>query len=430
MSTETRGLVERRRHLDPRPESARLARQMVLDVLAQAGRTDLADTATLLASELVTNAIVHARSSIVLAVAASPEGLRVAVHDRSPNLPTPRHYGSSATTGRGLELVELLADRHGSDSDPGSDPDGSASRDTAGLGKTVWFELGDVVGVPDEHTGSVPASRGAGGLTVRLTGLPVLLSRAWQQHADALLRELLLSRRNGDRPSGVALPGDQGAANEAFTAVASALEALGPVADLPSHVDIVLVLRDGSATDFAELDALLDHILILAESGQTLAPPTQPEVRQLRQWICRQVLDQAAGRAPQPWPGLPPDFAPPARAPVTWDPSQVQTSSEAMIAGDDANRIIAASPAAMELLGWDEKIIGKRLVNVIPPRLREAHIASFTMHLLSGETTILDREITVPALRRDGTELEVLLLVRRVNVPDGRAVFTARLRRR
>ena len=82
----------------------------------------------------------------------------------------------------------------------------------------------------------------------------------------------------------------------------------------------------------------------------------------------------------------------------------------------------------MRLLGWDEDIVGQRLVAVIPPRLRDAHIASFTLQLLTGETRILDREITVAALRRDGTEIEVRLLVHRENVADGRAVFTARMR--
>jgi anti-sigma regulatory factor (Ser/Thr protein kinase) len=81
------------------------------------GRPDLADAAGLLVSEIVTNAIVHARTTIDLDVVAGPDGLRVSVRDRSPNQPVPRHYGRAASTGRGLGLVELMSDRPGTDSD-------------------------------------------------------------------------------------------------------------------------------------------------------------------------------------------------------------------------------------------------------------------------------------------------------------------------
>ena len=125
-------LVERRRRLDPRPESARLARLAVLDALTDAGRADLADAAALLVTELVTNAIVHAHTAIDLQIAVGTHGVRVEVRDGSPNRPTPRHYGATATTGRGLELVSLLADRYGTDVDA-----------VEGGGKSVWFELGE-----------------------------------------------------------------------------------------------------------------------------------------------------------------------------------------------------------------------------------------------------------------------------------------------
>lgn len=429
MSADSGRLVERRRRLGPRPESARLARQLVLEALTDADRSDLADVAGLLVSELVTNAIVHARTSIELEVVAGPDGVRVAVHDGSPNQPTPRHYGTSATTGRGLELVEILSDRHGTDADP--DPDRAPAGDPGSSrisGKTVWFELGTGRSDPADTLPTPLSAGGSAELTVHLQGLPVLLARAWQQHADALLRELLLSRWDDEAPSSGAPLGDEAAANDAFTAVAAVLEGLGPVADLPDLVDMAVPMRHETAARFADLDIVMDHVTDLAEQGLTLAPATLPEIRLLRRWICGQVRDQAAGLLPGPWPGVPADPSVPTRAPVEWDPSEVLRSPDAVVAGDDANRIIAASPAAMRLLGWDDDLVGQRLLAVIPPRFRNAHIASFTLQLLSGETTILDREITVPALRRDGTEVEVRLLVQRVNVADGRAVFTARMR--
>jgi PAS domain S-box-containing protein len=165
-----------------------------------------------------------------------------------------------------------------------------------------------------------------------------------------------------------------------------------------------------------------------AQQGQMLAPATQPEVRLLRRWICDQVRDQAAGQAAAPWPGLPSELTAPDLPGPRWDTEHVRTSSDAVVAGDDLNRIVAASPAALELLGWDDDLVGRRIGEIVPRRLRESHIAGFTRHLLTGDGTILDREVRVPALRRDGSEVDVLLLVRRESSVDGRPVFTATLR--
>lgn len=423
MTTECPGrAVERRQRLDPVPESARVARRTVLTALDVAGRADLADAAGLLVSELVTNAIVHARTPIDLDVVAGRDGLRVAVSDNSPHLPTPRHYGRSATTGRGLELVELLADRHGTEN-------GNVD------GKTVWFELGAVAdgavaggAVTDGAVadGAELAPALDGDLVVHLRGLPVGLALAWQQHADTLLREHLLSRWES-APGAGPYSADGAAAGDAFAVLAAALEHLRPASSVPPYVDVSMSLPRAAVRQFDELDALLDHVLGLSEQGLTLAPPTQPEIRLLRRWICEEVRSQAEGLAPEPWPGLPPELSPAAVPPVEWDPFEVRSAAEALVAADDVNRILAASPAALDLLGWDEDLVGCRIATVIPARLREAHIAAFTLHLLTGESTILDHPVSVPALRRDGTEVMVSLLVRREVLGDGRIVFIATL---
>jgi PAS domain S-box-containing protein len=405
-------VVARQCRLAPRPESARTARRAVLEALEDAGRDDLADAAGLLVSELVTNAIVHARTPIELDVTAGPGGLRVAVHDRSPHLPTPRHYGHTATTGRGLELVELMSDRHGAKLDGGD-------------GKTVWFELGSTV-VPEPA--AQPAPDGAAELTVRLQGLPVPLALAWQQHVEALLREVTLARWDPDSPVAAPLPADDAAAADAIATVATALDGLGTGADLPARADVELPMTRDTARHFAALGVLLDHAVTVAEQGLTLAPPTQPEIRTLRHWICEEVLRQAAGARPSPWGGLPAEAPAPETAAVDWDASAVLTATEAVVAADDVNRIIAVSPAARELLGWGEDLVGRRIVAVVPERYREAHIAAFTLHVLTGERRILDREVSVPVLRRDGSEVPVWLTVRRESSADGHAVFLATMR--
>jgi anti-sigma regulatory factor (Ser/Thr protein kinase) len=121
--------VERRVRLDPVPESARKARRVVLEALLAAGRPELSDSATLLVSELVTNAIQHARTHIEVIVNATRTGVYVGGSDASAQLPARRDSGPRATTGRGLAMVELVATHYGVEThDEG--------------GKTVWFEIG------------------------------------------------------------------------------------------------------------------------------------------------------------------------------------------------------------------------------------------------------------------------------------------------
>lgn len=414
--------VQRRHRLDPVPESARTARREVLRALTDAGRDDLADAASLLVSELVTNAIVHARTPIDLDVLAHPLGLRVAVRDQSETLPSLRHYGASATTGRGLALVEHMSDRHGTDA-------------VGEQGKIVWFELGTRLDTPQAAgesppaTGTTRARPAPAQLTVHLPGLPVALALAWQQHADTLLREYLLSRWDAEATRRVPpAPADDGAAHDAFATVAAALEELTADERRAARVDLVLRLDPDRAEQFAQLDAVLEHTLRQAERGLTLAPPTQPEIREFRRWLVTQVRRQAAGESPERWPGIAGTLEPVAVPAVEWDTTHVSTAREAVVAADDLNRIIAASPAALELLGWDADLIGRRIITVIPQRLRETHIAAFTLNLLTGEGRIIGKEVTVPALRRDGTEVDIVLLLRHEVAGRGRSVYTATMR--
>jgi anti-sigma regulatory factor (Ser/Thr protein kinase) len=72
------------------------------------------DTAVLLASELVTNAIRHETSgTITLAVTCSCGELRVDVHDSSYSLPVVLEAALEAEAGRGLMLVATLSDEWG-----------------------------------------------------------------------------------------------------------------------------------------------------------------------------------------------------------------------------------------------------------------------------------------------------------------------------
>ncbi|MFE9306124.1 ATP-binding protein [Streptomyces sp. NPDC006706] len=91
------------------------------------------ETAVLLLSELMTNAYRHAKApgrEIRARCVLSGDGrLRVAVTDANDVLPTLREASLEDESGRGLALVEALADHWGAEPRPG------------GIGKTMWFEL-------------------------------------------------------------------------------------------------------------------------------------------------------------------------------------------------------------------------------------------------------------------------------------------------
>ena len=91
----------------------------------------LLDDALLLISELVTNAVMHGRPTIVLAIGCDRDGLRVYVRDGSATLPQPRDAGPGADGGRGMHLVGLLSHSWGV----------NPVDDAYGVGKEVWFEL-------------------------------------------------------------------------------------------------------------------------------------------------------------------------------------------------------------------------------------------------------------------------------------------------
>ena len=117
----------------------------------------------------------------------------------------------------------------------------------------------------------------------------------------------------------------------------------------------------------------------------------------------------------------PPSAAAPALA---WDASSVTASDRAVIAADDRSTIVAVSRSAVRVLGYESagELVGRRLISVIPDRFRQAHLAGFT-----GNGALLDVPVTVPVLRRDGTETTVRLTLSQQHADDGRPVFLGSL---
>jgi hypothetical protein len=113
----------------------RLARQVTREVLAAWGLAHVEETAVLLVSELVTNAVRHATSTdaITLELEVVQTCLRIEAYRRRPGLALPRTTGEFDESGFEFALVNSLANRWG-------------VRETV-TGKTAWAEL-DVRGEP------------------------------------------------------------------------------------------------------------------------------------------------------------------------------------------------------------------------------------------------------------------------------------------
>ncbi|AJP02763.1 phosphatase [Streptomyces cyaneogriseus subsp. noncyanogenus] len=113
------------------PERIGTARGHLRDLLHDWPSEDQTDAAVLLLSETLTNVLVHtdADALLVAEVTGDPgeRRIRIEVFDNGDDLPHRRRPGEMASSGRGLMLIELLADEWG-----------VAPR---GEGKSIWFEI-------------------------------------------------------------------------------------------------------------------------------------------------------------------------------------------------------------------------------------------------------------------------------------------------
>jgi CheY-like chemotaxis protein len=108
-------------------DAVREARFVVRQLLDGWGLGLLDDTAELCASELTTNAVLHAQSPVLLGVELSRESVRFEVEDEAPGELAVGTLVHDAETGRGLALVDELSESWGVEQHEG--------------GKTVWFQL-------------------------------------------------------------------------------------------------------------------------------------------------------------------------------------------------------------------------------------------------------------------------------------------------
>jgi anti-sigma regulatory factor (Ser/Thr protein kinase) len=120
--------------LAPEPGSVARARGFLTEAFRRWSVPEETEMVARLAlSELVTNAVVHACTELVIRVRPEGDGIWVGVSDQNRELPVLREPASGGVGGRGLAIVAAVANRWGVD------------RRFSRRGKTVWF----TVAVPD-----------------------------------------------------------------------------------------------------------------------------------------------------------------------------------------------------------------------------------------------------------------------------------------
>ncbi len=120
--------VEGRLTLPAEVTSPSFARAFASDVLAGLAPAATIETVRLVVSEIVSNSVEHAATSVELSVRADRSTVHVEARDASAVLPARRgHHQLDDERGRGLGLLDVLCERHGARRTP--------------TGKVVWCEI-------------------------------------------------------------------------------------------------------------------------------------------------------------------------------------------------------------------------------------------------------------------------------------------------
>jgi anti-sigma regulatory factor (Ser/Thr protein kinase) len=288
-------LEPRAASFEPAPSSGREVRHFVIGILRDWRLDELVDDAALCVAELATNAVLHTRAPFTVTVRRSGPGIRIDVLDAEPGQvpqPVPRRgsavdLSAAGSTGRGLQIVAVLASRWGFSTTDGA--------------KTVWVELapGPASGTVDPVVSLAAPEAPDGGPwpVIHLLGLPVRASVASEIQVDDIVREVQLNPEllgAGeterffsllDRSSGPRLSGRH-----------AALAAAGQG---QLHYDLELaVTREGvDATGaFHRLLAELPGRPGFADS------PLAHDVEALRSWLLAEATQQLNGADPVAYP--------------------------------------------------------------------------------------------------------------------------------
>jgi hypothetical protein len=302
MIEEPTAATASRIELRPGPSSPAQARRFLNERSAAWSLPEpVGEQLVLVGSELVTNAVLHARTQLTLTLELQADRVRVSVMDHSSAPVALRHYRPDALTGRGLGVIATVSRAWGVEPARG--------------GKVIWAEL-----LLDGSSPSTPASepergqadgpkaggRGAGARRVRYLDVPVADYLALQEHNDALFRELQLIRIRMRTQGGEASaepPGLVSLADRLLSQFRSQSDTLrDEVAKAQARgaeaVDLDSEVPPSSVPAARAYVDLLEEADEFCRSGALLVPPPPERVRWLRRWFVEQMAAQLLEGAP------------------------------------------------------------------------------------------------------------------------------------
>ncbi|MBX9245427.1 ATP-binding protein [Actinotalea ferrariae] len=314
--------------LPAEPSSVPHARRFVQDALV-GQHADVVDRAEACISELVTNAVLHARTEIRISVEDLGDTIRLDVRDRSTAMPRRLVHTVRSATGRGMEMVGLLARSWGVDL-------------LEGDAKSVWCELGvdqdaDTVEPPDPEallaawpdddellmgpwegevepvlprprTPSALESRAAGdgARTFTLVGYPVRLGILAREHTSGILRECaLLSQVAATTHAPAQLVALAGALTGSYSGELTVIDQQrsDALARGDATVDLVYTGGPGSTEMVLAWQSAMEALDAFAETSALLSLTTPPRLVALRDWMTQEMVRQSQGAEPRPWTG-------------------------------------------------------------------------------------------------------------------------------
>lgn len=337
-----------RTQFPPEPRSAADARHWIRDHLNQIGRSDLVSSAEAGVSELVTNGILHAQTTIGLLLTRTSERVVIEVYDGSPMVHQPAvdaafHATGDSTIGRGLRIVRAHAEEwgvstgsHGKavwfqpsptaghavngggrQADPVAEAPGDQAEETAGEAfdldaaiDALTEAFPDLVAAEQEAGSEGYEVRRAGRgdtVEVQLLGVPPFVVHHYRQRWLELVREMQLVALAGSSP-------DHDVARR-FCGAAAAVHSDLYVIERSTTAQAPVVIDDGSAIDaafevpvhmrpaFVEIRDLARKMEQHWAGGELLFVHPGQQAVALREWWLGEFIGQIDGAEPTPWPG-------------------------------------------------------------------------------------------------------------------------------